>query len=125
MSSRGGSKGLLIRIIAIAILGGAAIVIVSNLKSPLTISESEVRQMVQKHELIGLTLDQAAKKLQHSSPGTTDGTVMFDFDQVKGWRAGSLAVDVVNGKVTAASLVARTFESGGSSGPANGGSDVR
>ncbi len=102
MSNRAGSKGLLVRLAFLVILGVAAVVIVTNMKSPLAISETEVRQMIQKRELVGLSLDAAAKKLQHEAPDTSDGTVVFDFKQVKGWHAGSVVLDVKDGRVIAA-----------------------
>jgi len=114
MSNRGGNKGLLIRLGVLVVLGIAGVIIALNVNSPLSISESEVRQMVRNHSLVGLPLKDAAKKLQHDAPATTDGSVVFDFDQVKGWKAGKLCLDVMNGKVTAASWL-----------PADGVEDVR
>lgn len=100
MSNRAGNK--LFRLIFIAVLGAAAIAIVMNLKSPLAVSESDVRRMIQKHELVGLTLDEAAERLQHETPATMDGIVVCDFKQVKSWRAGPVCLDVKDGKVVAA-----------------------
>ena len=105
MSNRAGSKGLMLRLIVLVALGAAAMVIAKYMKSPLAISESEVQTMVKQHELIGMTLGEAAKKLQHTAPNTTDGSVIFDFKQVKGWRGGAIRLDVVSGKVTAATWV--------------------
>jgi hypothetical protein len=122
MSNRVGPKAQLIRLVVLLILGAAGAVIAVNMKSPLAVSESEVRRMVKKHELIGQPLADVAKKLQHQSPGTTDGTVVFDFDQFKDWKAGSLQLDVIGGKVTAATWISPNdqFQVGGSEG-----SDVR
>ena len=102
MSNRAGNKGLLVRLILLVVIGGAAIIIVQNMKSPLAITENQVRQIINSHELVGLTLDAAAEKLQHTAPPTTDGTVIFDFKQVKGWRGQSVCLDVKDGRVTAA-----------------------
>lgn len=107
MSNRAGNKGLLVRLAFLVILGGAAIVIAYNLKSPLAITEVQVRKMIQKHELIGLSLDQAAEKLQHQAPPTTNGTVVFDFGEVKGWTGQSVCLDVKDGQVTAATWIPR------------------
>jgi hypothetical protein len=100
MSSRGGSKGMLMRLMVIAAIGAAAIVVALALKP--SVSEGEVRRMVREGELIGLTLKDAAKKLRSEAPATTDGAVEFEFDQVKGWTAGHLLLDVVDGRVRAA-----------------------
>jgi len=101
MSNRGGSKSLVIRLVVLVVLGTIAIVIALNMKSPLAISEAEVKQMLRDGSLRGLTLAEAAKKLQHAAPDTADGTVIFDFNQVEGWTGGKVCVDVINGKVTA------------------------
>lgn len=100
MSNRAGNK--VFRLGFIAVLGAAVIVIVANLKSPMSIGEAEVQTMIRKHELVGLSLDEAAEKLQHKAPSTIDGSVVFDFKHVKGWRAGSVCLDVKAGKVMAA-----------------------
>lgn len=102
MSNRAGNKGTLIRLIAILIVGGAAILIATNMRSPLSLSESRVREMVRKHQLIGISLADAAKRLQHQAPDTSDGSVVFDFKEIKGWTGGKLRLEVVGGKVTRA-----------------------
>ncbi len=102
MSNRAGNKGLLVRLAFLLVIGGAAIVIAMNLKSPLAITEPQVRRMIQKHELIGLSLDEAAEKLQHEAPPTVNGLVVFDFKQVKGWRGQTVCLEVKDGNVIAA-----------------------
>lgn len=100
MSSRGGSKGLLIRLSVLIVIGAIAAVVALQFKS--SVSEDEVRQMVRERELIGLTLAEAAKRLHSEAPETKDGAVEFEFDQVKDWKAGKLLVEVRDGRVFAA-----------------------
>jgi hypothetical protein len=103
MSNRGGSSRLFIRLGFLVVLGAIAVIVAMNVKSPLAVTESEVKQMVRDKTLVGLTLSEAAKKLQHEPPDTVDGMVVFEFANVDGWNGGSVVADVMNGKVTAAS----------------------
>ncbi|MBX3378243.1 MAG: hypothetical protein KF678_14710 [Phycisphaeraceae bacterium] len=110
MSNRGGGsasgKGGLVRLLVILVIGVVGVVVALNVKSPLAISEQEVGKMLREGSLVGLSLEDAAKKLQHASPGTVDGVVVFDFDHVKGWGARKVRVDVMGGRVTAAGWMA-------------------
>jgi hypothetical protein len=90
------------RVIALVVVGLLAAGAIYALRSPLTISESEVRQLVKRRTLIGLPLEEAGTMLQHKVPGTVDGVVVLDFKQVRGWKAGPLTLDVRFGQVTAA-----------------------
>jgi hypothetical protein len=90
------------RLIAIVIVGLLAAGAAYMFRSPLSISEREARDLVAKHQLIGLPLEQAGKRLQHRVPPTQDGLVVLDFKQVKGWKAGPLTLDIRDGKVTSA-----------------------
>jgi hypothetical protein len=89
----------LISIVAVGLLAAGAVYM---FRSPLSISEREARDLVKSHELIGLPLEDAGKRLQHRVPDTQDGLVILEFRQVKGWKAGPLTLDVRNGKVAAA-----------------------
>jgi hypothetical protein len=106
MSNRGGSKALLIRLAVLLVVGAFAIIVAMNIKSPLSISEGEVRKLVKDRTLVGMSLKAAAKKLQHAPPDTVDGTVVFDFANVDGWKGGSVVADVMNGTVTAVTWLA-------------------
>jgi hypothetical protein len=90
------------RLLSIVIVGFLAAGAVYMFRSPLSISESEVKELVRSHELVGLPLEEAGKRLQHHVPPTQDGLVVLDFKQVKGWKAGPLTLDVRDGKVAAA-----------------------
>ena len=104
MSSPGkSSKALLIRLAVLIVLGLGAVAAVKLYGSPAAISRAEVQSMLDQRELIGLSIDEAAAKLQHTAPPTQDGLVLFDFAHIRGWTAGSLALDVRSGKVFSAS----------------------
>jgi hypothetical protein len=90
------------RLVSIVLVGLLAAAVLWWVRSPLSISEGEARRLVSSRELIGLPLAEAGERLQHRVPGTRDGTVVLDFKQVRGWRAGPLTLDVRGGKVTAA-----------------------
>ncbi|MEX2218364.1 MAG: hypothetical protein WD749_06345 [Phycisphaerales bacterium] len=93
---------LLARLLAIVLLGLLAAGILYSLRSPFDITETQVRRMVSSGELIGLPLAEAGERLQHRVPGTADGTVVLDFRNVKGWKAGPLTLDVREGRVISA-----------------------
>jgi len=91
-----------VRLVSIIVVGLLAAGAAYMLRSPLAVSEREARDLVAKHQLIGLPLEEAGKRLQHRVPPTQDGLVVLDFKQVKGWKAGPLTLDIREGKVTAA-----------------------
>jgi hypothetical protein len=99
-SSKG--VGLAIRLGIIILVGAGLVVAVQSMRSPLSITESEVRRMVSAHELNGLTLAEAAAKLQQRAPTLDSGRLEVDFANVPGWSAGTLMLEVLNGKVIAA-----------------------
>ena len=103
-------KAQLIRLAVIVVLGGAALLFVKLRGSPLALGEDEVRRIVEGHELNGLTLDEAARKLQHAATPTTDGMVVLEFSHIRGWTGGSVVLDVRGGKVVAATLQRQTFD---------------
>ena len=104
MSSRGqgSSKGVLIRLLIVVALGGAAVAYVRTRGSPLTITEPRVAAMLARGELVGLTVPQAAKKLQHEPPANCTNNAAFGFEQVEGWTAGQVILEVDGGVVTKA-----------------------
>lgn len=103
MSSPGKSnKALLVRLTVLIVLGIAAAAAV-RLYAPTSITRAEVQDMLNSRELVGLPLAEAAAKLQHTAPPTQDGLVIFDFAQVRGWKGGTVALDVRGGRVFAAS----------------------
>jgi len=97
------AKRQAMRLGVLAVIGAAAVAAVTMLRSPLSLSEDEVRRMLSSRELVGLTLDEAAARLQQRPSATTDGVVVIDFTNVRSWRAGSVMLDVRGGKVMAAS----------------------
>lgn len=103
-------KGGLIRLLAILVVGVVCVVVAMNVKSPLAISEAEVEEMLREGTLVGLSVEEAGKMLQHTAPATVDGVVVFDFDRVKGWKAKKVRVDVMGGRVTAAGWMAEGEE---------------
>jgi len=103
MSNPGrGSKSLAIRLAVLLVLAGAAALALKLRGSPLTLSEQQVSALISRHELIGLSLDDAAARLQHKPVDTVEGSVVFDFAHIRGWTAGPVVVDVRNGKVVRA-----------------------
>ena len=102
MSSPGkNNKALFIRLAVLIVLGIATLVAVKPY-APTTITHSEVQDMLNSHELVGLSLAEAASKLQHTAPPTQDGLVVFDFAHIRGWKGGVVALDVRGGRVVSA-----------------------
>ncbi len=104
MSSRGqgSSKGVLIRLLVLLVLGGGGALYLKFRGSPLTITEAKVQAMLDGNELVGLTVPQAAKKLQHEPPQNCNNNAAFGFEQVEGWTAGQVILEVDGGVVTKA-----------------------
>lgn len=102
MGGRSMARGKGPRLAVIVVIGACPIVDAMKMRSPLGISEGEARRIVASHELIGMSLEDAGARLQHRAPAVDDGSVVLDFNTVKGWKAGPLTLDVRGGKVTAA-----------------------
>ena len=97
---RGKSAGAAIRIAVVAIVAiGLAAYYRLHRKS---ITEGEVRQIIESHELIGMPLSKAAARLEHRPPSNPSELVVLDFDQVPGWGAGSVVLEVKDGDVRGA-----------------------
>jgi hypothetical protein len=100
------SKGtaFAVRLAALVVLGAAAVVLVFMMRSPLTIDEDDVRQILNSGELVGMPVEEAASRLQHRppQPAVTDGMVVFDFQHIRGWRASAVELEVRGGEVVAA-----------------------
>ncbi|MFN0133933.1 MAG: hypothetical protein ACKVW3_15565 [Phycisphaerales bacterium] len=96
------------RIVRLAVLLAAGVIVLvlaARFRSPLEVSEAAVRDLVTRSTLVGLPLADAAKKLQHQAPNTTDGLVIFDFAHLSRWTAGPLQLDIRNGRVFTASWI--------------------
>jgi hypothetical protein len=93
-----------VRLVALLILAAVAVVFVLMMRSPLTITEDDVRRMVNTGELVGLPVEDAASRLQHRppQPPVTEGIVVFDFSHVRGWRAAGVEVEISGGRITEA-----------------------
>ncbi len=74
-----------------------------------SITEEEVRAIVESGELIGLSVPEALERLEHKPMDSMDEIVVLDFTHIPGWAYGSLALDVENGRVTSAEWVASSF----------------
>jgi len=100
MSNLGRGSGAAIRvgIIAIAAIGVAAFFKLHS--RPIT--EEEARRIVASGDLIGMPLSKAAERLQHRPPANCEQGAVLDFEQVPGWSAGPVVLEVKDGNVTAA-----------------------
>lgn len=96
-------RRLAARLAAVGVVGAAAIALAVYARSPLSLSEARVRRMIEARELNGLPVADAAARLQQRAPAVTDGAVLIDFSNIRGWSAGSVVLDVRGGVVTAAS----------------------
>src|SRR3954464_13261736 len=90
------------RVVSIVVVGLLAAAVFWFIRSPMDISEVEARRLVSSHELIGLGPEEAGQRLQHNVSPIQEGTLVLDFKQVKGWKAGPLTLDIREGKVSAA-----------------------
>lgn len=103
MSNRGrGSSGLLVRLAVLILLGGSIAFFLKMRGSPLALTSQQVGRMINSGELVGLSLEDAADKLQHAPPATHTGAVVFDFAHIPGWTAGPVLLEVDDGRVTSA-----------------------
>lgn len=99
---RPGPARTIIGLVVLAIVAGAgAWVWYSRFARP--VSEDQVQAMITRRELVGLPVQEAARRLGHRAPPTEDGLVLLDFEHVRGWRAGSVMLDVEKGRVVVAS----------------------
>jgi hypothetical protein len=104
MSNRGqGSKALIVRLVVVLIIGGGIALFLKMRGTPLTISEPEVARILASRELVGMTLEDAAARLQHRPTQTVNGSVVFDFQHISGWTGQPVVLDLRDGKVIAAS----------------------
>jgi hypothetical protein len=99
MSNRG-PRAVFARLVIVLVVGGLIAIYLYRHGTPLTISEPQVRSMIASKELIGLTLEDAATRLQHTPTNTYNGRVYLDFHQVTGWTAGPVVLYIVNGRVS-------------------------
>lgn len=92
------------RLAVLLVLAAGALVLVLLMRSPTSIHEDEVRRMLASGELVGLPVEEATQRLQHRPPDppVMDGTVVLDFQHVRGWRAASVELDVRGGRVVLA-----------------------
>lgn len=104
MSNRGrGSSGLVVRLAVLIILGGGIAFFLTMRGTPLSLSPHEVGRMINSGELVGLSLEEAADRLQHTPPDTSVGGVVFDFAHIPGWTAGHVLLEIDDGRVVSAS----------------------
>jgi hypothetical protein len=105
MAKKSGSgTAFAVRVAALAVLGVVAVALVMLMRSPMTISEDEVRQMLATGELVGLPVEEATRRLEHRPPDppVMDGTIVLEFQHVRGWRASSVELHVRGGRVEVA-----------------------
>lgn len=100
------------RLAILLLIGVVAAVVATRLRSPFQVTEESVRAMVRRGTLVGLSLEDAATRLQHEPPSTRDGLVNFDFAHLRLWSAGTLQLDVREGRVVSATWLPPTRPTG-------------
>lgn len=97
----GSGVAMIARLSVLLVVAGITLVLVLIMRSPAAISENDVRNMLASGELIGLPVEEATRRLQHAppTPPTVDGTLILDFQHVRGWRAAAVELDVQAGRV--------------------------
>jgi hypothetical protein len=87
-------------VIVLALVASAA-VYVWVFRGP-SITVEQVQEMIRTRELVGLPIEEAARRLGHRADESDGDTVLLDFDNVRGWTGGSVLLEVEDGKVTMA-----------------------
>jgi hypothetical protein len=104
MARSGSGKTMAVRLVALLVVAAGALLAVLLMRSPLAIDEAGVQRMLARGELVGLSVEDAAARLQHRPPHppVSDGIVILDFRHIRGWGAGGVELEVQNGRIAAA-----------------------